>query len=572
MAQEETTISNPTQTQSTPKKSRTEGRICGFLKLAPTVTLLNFLSYLFAALFTVCFFVFLNASQGFVLGQILKVPETELGTYAGSLTFYDELFSLVFVWLWGLASDFIGRRTVYSLSYILMALGLFIFTYAQNVYPQLLIFRIIFASGGSAASSMLTAVLADYAGDEDRGKVSAIVGMMTGCGALVALFVFLRIPSTTADPVAGLRKAYFIVGGISAVVGVVLFFTLRRSYGKAMELENQEVKRAKSVNGAADASSGSGIANSTTGLLSSGTTGSSQSLPKRRPVWVVALEGIKAARDPVILVGYIGGFLARADSVLVTTFIPLWVYKFYISRGLCSARNPSEPDIAETCRQAYVLSSTLSGVCQTMTLVGAPFFGILGDKVYRPLSVFIASLFGFIGYIMIYSIDDPTSKIMYLAVSLVGIGEIGLIVGSLSLVTAKYVPADIRGSVAGVYSTFGAVGILITSKLGGSLFDSWVETAPFFLMFIARVVALPIIIFVIVKDVLDLIKERRGKQPYSVAESGENGGPAAVNSAGESQDEVTAVGDSHTQNETLLVALKNRFLAKSKVLGTTHEE
>src|SRR5690349_1720174 len=103
--------------------------------------------------------------------------------------------SLPSVYLWGVASDRIGRRTVYSLGFLTMAIALASYTFAKNLYPQLLIIRLIFAVGGAASSSMVTAVLADYAGEQDRGKIAGVVGIVSGLGALLALFVFLPLPA-----------------------------------------------------------------------------------------------------------------------------------------------------------------------------------------------------------------------------------------------------------------------------------------------------------------------------------------------------------------------------------------
>lgn len=65
--------------------------------LSPGTSRLNFAAYLSAAFLTITLFVFLNASQGFVLSQLVGIPTDELGYAAGSLTFYDELLSLVMV-------------------------------------------------------------------------------------------------------------------------------------------------------------------------------------------------------------------------------------------------------------------------------------------------------------------------------------------------------------------------------------------------------------------------------------------------------------------------------------------
>lgn len=76
------------------------------------------------------------------------------------------------VFIFGILSDlpFIGRRKVYSAGFLLMAIGLALFPFASSLYPELLLFRLIFACGGAASSSMLTAVLADQSHDSTRGK------------------------------------------------------------------------------------------------------------------------------------------------------------------------------------------------------------------------------------------------------------------------------------------------------------------------------------------------------------------------------------------------------------------
>jgi predicted MFS family arabinose efflux permease len=86
---------------------------------------------------------------------------------------------------------------------------------------------------------------------------------------------------------------------------------------------------------------------------------------------------------------------------------------------------------------------------------------------------------------------DPLGTPVWVVVCFVGLGEIGMIISNLSLVTSQAtVSPKIRGSVAGVSSACGAIGILVSSKLGGALFDSWNEGAPFLLMALGHIVAL----------------------------------------------------------------------------------
>lgn len=98
---------------------------------------------------------------------------------------------------------------------------------------------------------------------------------------------------------------------------------------------------------------------------------------------------------------------------------------------------------------------------------------------------------------------------MYFIVSLAGLGEIGMVVGSLSLVTSVSVPVHVRGAVAGVSSFCGAIGILVNTKLGGYLFDAWTEGAPFFLMAVGHALCTILAVGVTTMDVIKLKREQQ---------------------------------------------------------------
>ena len=53
-------------------------------------------------------------------------------------------------------------------------------------------------------------------------------------------------------------------------------------------------------------------------------------------------EGIFAAKDPRITLAYIGGLIARADSIVISLFIPTLVSHYFVERGLCDV-DPHAP-------------------------------------------------------------------------------------------------------------------------------------------------------------------------------------------------------------------------------------
>jgi MFS family permease len=418
-------------------------------------------------LLTISFFVFINSTQGFVLKEILKVPVDSLGEYSGNLVFYDELLSIIAVVVWGILSDRIGKYFVFGSGLTFISASLFAYTFAINLYPQMLSLRLLFAVGGAACSAMMTAVLADIVIERDKGKFAGLVGLTSGLGALLGVFVFLRLP-----PTLGLQYSYFVVAGIalvSASLFLVVPLTAKISSGEELESGNDEEAEGGFV----------------------------ATQNKANP-FQSAKAGILAAKNPNILLGYISSFLARGDSVSITLFIPLWVYKYYLEQGLCDSTNSlAVNELVQSCRPAYLRASVMSGVAQVFALFGAPLFGYLSDRMYRPATVLIASIFAGVGYFLLAFSGNPSNAINFVYLSFIGIGEIGLIVTSLGLVTHSSIPKDSRGSVAGIASFFGAFGILLCTRLGGYLFDNWWTGGPFFLLGIIHTIFLMLGIVVI---------------------------------------------------------------------------
>jgi MFS family permease len=235
--------------------------------------------------------------------------------------------------------------------------------------------------------------------------------------------------------------------------------------------------------------------------------------------------------DSRIALGYLGGFVARASTVAISLFVPLYINTFFISNGFCQGSpNDPSPELKKECRQAYVLSSILTGVAQLMGLVCAPVFGYLSRQPGRVnYPVVVAAVMGIVGYIIFPQLASPEIKnvdgrggtpYIFLIVTLIGISQIGSIVCSLGSLGKGILAAEIprtarrphsiapdedesaeseplirivteeefvsrlrlKGSIAGVYSLCGGLAILILTKLGGLLFDKVSTGTPFYMM------------------------------------------------------------------------------------------
>lgn len=361
--------------------------------------------------------------------------------------------------------------------------------------------------------------------------LAGFVGLFTGCGALVALSLFLPLPAQFSrregvTPAQAVTYSFYVVGAVSLFVAVFVFFGLAG-------LKGEEGKGWRMLLGSKKQNHS---ASSHDATLPGGSK-PSKPLAYHRLLLSSLRLGLT---DPHIAIGYLGGFVARASTVAISLFIPLYINTFFISNGFCQGSpNDPSPELKKECRAAYILSSILSGVAQLIALLCAPLFGYLSARRWKGINlpILVSTLCGVVGYVVFPQLQSPEYKdidgrggsgVVFLVVALLGISQIGAIVCSLGslgrgvlcadLPTA-YLPTEpsslpgrahggseadpllengssqrtedgeklvsrvqLKGSVAGVYSWCGGAAILLLAKLGGYLFDVASRGAPFYMM------------------------------------------------------------------------------------------
>ena len=226
---------------------------------------------------------------------------------------------------------------------------------------------------------------------------------------------------------------------------------------------------------------------------------------------------------------YIAGFLARGGSVIITVYISLWVAKFYSVDDTCITNTTAEEFSTcnenlinvdkRVCPAAFTETSRISGIAQTVALLAAPFFGILGDK-FNEVKVLAGTAFlGVVSYSLTAILQEPVDPLSNMVAAFWGAAEIGMIVVAQFLIT-RNMPAEHRGkdilrkpwlftlffnigAVAGCFSLCGAFGIICITYLGGVLFDVWYEGAPFILAGIVSAVILVAAVYVLYAEKKD---------------------------------------------------------------------
>ena len=421
-------------------------------------------------------------------------------------------------------------------------------------------------------------------------KLAGLVGMFTGLGALIALAVFLPLPAKLQESgesaSESVANSFYIVAAVALLVAMINLVGLRNLPGEVDKgwrnlIQNHSHKPNDSQI----------CSTSNHTLVGSRTLSYSQ----------YVLMSIKLGfTDADIGLGYLAGFVARASSVAISLFIPLFVNDYFISSGQCDVPKDTSSqipdDMKRSCRRAYILAAILTGMSQLVALLAAPIYGYVASRSRRnQVPLLLAALAGIFGYTLFGRVHSPDPKAeggtyaIYLLAAMIGFSQIGAIVCSLSLISkgiqkeeddlvqngihnettaetahaangrnhqmssdSASLPIDVlsaehspnspssrprernystsnqnrprlssrlrsstcsheaeplltsahaspvakqkisrkllNGSIAGVYSFSGGAGILILTKLGGSLFDSWTPAAPLFLMAIINVI------------------------------------------------------------------------------------
>jgi MFS family permease len=176
---------------------------------------------LIASFFTIGLMTLVGNLQPYLFNAVLHVPFSEQGRLGGNLASLNEIMFLIVASVVGAASDKVGRRSIYALGFVVMALAYVLYPLATDP-AHLYATRILFAVGAACVSAMIAAIIADYATESARGKLVGIC--------------FFSERHRRCDA-RGVRRSFAEVGRIfgcrSGVGGALLVLDHRRRLSRA---------------------------------------------------------------------------------------------------------------------------------------------------------------------------------------------------------------------------------------------------------------------------------------------------------------------------------------------------
>ncbi|OBA20436.1 hypothetical protein METBIDRAFT_44271 [Metschnikowia bicuspidata var. bicuspidata NRRL YB-4993] len=498
--------------------------------LNPQFRARNLVAYNFAAFACISLVVFLLASQPFYLSDVIGISPDQIGKVTGSLGVVDELMVIATSPLIGTLNDRLqgmawkagsmpsGPRILQLAGFGALALALLGYgQLAAGFVWRLYVLRSVFAVGVAAVMGIAVVMLHEASNsdftwlqikfwtraddprgllladdpaqasdaDEDQlfmedgewaatqkqkqshGKLSALLGLCAGLGAILAVAVFLPLPArlslrhTDWSTAKCLEASYTILGAAAVVCGALVFVGGYDS-----------VKQRRIVDGSRAADE-----------------------PNASYVQLMREAVIVSLNSRQLQLAYMGGFIARCTAIATSVFTPLIVYKFYLATGTCGSPEPradAPPD--NNCYNAFIFLAVLTGVASVASLVSAPAWSYVVDapKMGCLFALLVASVLNCTGCFALCvlglgsAVYDPRNAACFILLSVIGVAQMGLIISSMSLVSKAgqlFEDAEHRviGSITGLYNLSGGMGILLISKLGGTWSDRWVF-GPFFIL------------------------------------------------------------------------------------------
>ena len=406
----------------------------GPVQLVPGVTTINGWAFLLTMFFVGVLAPFINFAQPYILTEHLRIPINEQGAVSGDLAFWSEVVMILLAGVMGAWSDTMGRRLVFAFGLAGVALSYVLYPLATS-YEELLSYRLIYAVGMAAIGAMTIAIMAEYPVNQSRGKLSASVGVLSTLGVMFVVAVLAPLPARFvvggATAVEAGRYTYWLTAGI-ALAGVLIAW-----------LGLSKLKTARNT---------------------------ALSLMQRLRI------GLTAGRNPRIALSYGAAFIGRTDLVVVVIFLSLWITHVALEQGMST-------------EEALIEAGIMLGLMQGAGILFMPIMGFLVDRINRVVAVALATGLALVGYLWLGLLDQPMGVQAYPAAIILGMGQASAILTAMALVGQEVSETE-TGAVSGLFTLFGAIGILLATKIGGLLFDAWMPGAPFVITGLANGVIL----------------------------------------------------------------------------------
>jgi MFS transporter, PHS family, inorganic phosphate transporter len=233
---------------------------------------------------------FTDAYDLFIIGVVVALlkPQWNLGTGQVSLLNSATLGASAFgAVLFGRIADMFGRKKIYGVEVLVLALGAIASALAPS-YAALLVCRIVLGIGIGGDYPVSATIMSEYSGKSSRGRMVGLVFAMQGAGLVIGplLAVILLWSGVSHDLV------WRLLLGFGAIPGLAVFYLRRKIH---------ETPRFAMAGGAADEAQAA-IAQAT-GVVKSGDTVKESKAKHHQGAWDGFFVLLQSRRMLIWLIG-----------------------------------------------------------------------------------------------------------------------------------------------------------------------------------------------------------------------------------------------------------------------------
>eukprot|EP00347_Sterkiella_histriomuscorum_P014482 403360706 len=413
------------------------------IQLKRRYTLVNLLAipYLFFTIAIVSSFI--NTQMIFILRDenYFAVPQNQIGTVSSDIMFYMQLTSISLSLFIGYVFDIFGRKIPIFTSLLMCGcLMILIPQVAPVVYPSLIVVRI--AIGVMTIAPNCHPLVSDYVSKSYRGRVTGYQSYGQIMGEFFTYAVLFSIQLSSFD------VSYTVVG--------LLIISLS-TFSLLMIKEHKEPKNSNNVEA---------ISTARRDCCDDCLEGKPGILPR-----ILCLTNVlrQECRNNIVLpISFFGVFIIKQSAILYNTFLILKITS-YVDTGILASDQQAR-DIVQVIKIIQVFAS----------LILIVFAGHYSDKLKYTYTIPLAFILKSCAITLLVFLDNPHSYLFKF--SCVAIQSLSLIQNILiDGLFSKNLKKEIRGTLNGVYFTFGSLGMLAFAKIGGYLYDQVSQDMPFIL-------------------------------------------------------------------------------------------
>jgi MFS family permease len=405
----------------------------GPIRFSPGISRAQVGIYLLTVVVTFCVLQFVGLFLPFFLTEMLHIPKAGQGKLVGDLVSLQQIAVLVLVTVSGGLADVVGRQRMLTIAYGSFAALLLIFPFVTLI-PVLYLMYFLLGAASCINTGAGPALMVDYPANESRGKFTSLMIIVQGIGtAVIVGLVGAKVPgwleAAGLSPRAAGILSYWGVAAIALFGFILTGVYMRRDH------------RLRTRQRRPGASLGREFVDNLVGVFA------------------------HARRNRKFAVALIMGFAARSDSIIVLSFLSLWVIRSAGDAGI---------DSVIALKTAGYLLATFQIACVVTPMV----FGFVADRFVRTTLLVITCALAGLAFVSTALAPSAFSVWAYVVVALVGATETALIV-SIQSVMGEEAPPALRGSAMGVFAFLGSISVVVISYAGGQLFGAFGYVAPF---------------------------------------------------------------------------------------------